>query len=117
MKTISLNAPRSMKLEKMPEAEIADYVAKEADRFLAAMPEGLRPVAVNTVSLNRASDPGVWAQWTRACCDKRKSIDDFVNPVIRDFGVAGAAGLLERSETHAESELRILQLESKGHVK
>jgi hypothetical protein len=117
MKTISLNAPKSMAIDKMPEAEIATYVAKEADRILAAMPDDLRPVAVNTVRLNRAAAPGVWAEWTRACCDKRKLIDDFVDPVVRDFGLVDYAGQDPRREAHAESQLRVLHLESKSHMK
>lgn len=117
MKTVSLNAPNSMKLDKMSANEIASYVAKEADKFLAAMPEGLRPVAINTVSLNKASDPGVWAQWTRACCDKRKLIDDFEDPLARDFGIGEVAGLGTRIDSHAESQLRVLHLESDRHIK
>ncbi|HEY0549337.1 MAG TPA: hypothetical protein VGF13_07010 [Verrucomicrobiae bacterium] len=82
MKTFQFRAPVSMKLHTMKSEEIEKYVAQQVDVALKAIPETLRPVGVNAVTIDSiakgtAADPGVWAQWTRACCDKRKRIEDY----------------------------------------
>lgn len=110
-KIFTLRAPAAMKLHKMSEREIEAYVEKEAGRMLEQLPTGVRAAGVNAVAIDSlvkatAADPGVWAQWTRACCDKSRHIDDFVNPVIRDFDPAAEVLRPQLASEHVESLLR-----------
>ena len=110
-KTINLRAPKSMKLHKMSASDVESFVSKEAARMLEAMPKDVRPVGVNAVAIDSiskrsASDPGVWVQWTRACCDRRKQIEDFMEPVVRDFDPAAAVTRAAVADEHVESMMR-----------
>lgn len=110
-KTIQVRAPKSMKLHAMSEADIAGYVAQEAGRMLESMPKEVRPVGVNAVAIDAfaqrsAADVGGWVQWTRACCDKRKQIEDFIEPVVQDFDPSAALTRPAVAGVHVESLLR-----------
>lgn len=118
-KVIDLKAPKSISLQKMGEAEVAKYVSQQADKALEAMPEGLRPIGVNRVSLGShpSADVGVWAQWTRACCDKRRRIEDFTDPVMDDFNNSVAAVSGVKANVHIESQMVVHRLEdSTKHI-
>lgn len=117
-KVINLKAPKSFSLLKMGEAEVAKYVSEHADRTLASLPDELRPVGVNRVSLgsNQAADPGVWAQWTRACCDRRSRIEDFTDPVRDDYNDAITPLSGVKANTHIESQMVTYRLEDSRHV-
>jgi hypothetical protein len=84
MKTFQFRAPSSMKLHTMKAEEIERLVSTQADKALQAIPDTLRPVGVNAVTVDSitkgtAAAAGVWAQWTRACCDKRQRIEDYTD--------------------------------------
>lgn len=115
---INLKAPKSLSLTKMSEAEVAKYVSEHADKTLAALPEALQPVGVNRVALgsNIAADPGVWAQWTRACCDRRRRIDDFTDPVMDDFNASITPLSGVKANVHIESQMVVHRLEDAKHV-
>lgn len=71
-----------MKLHAMEPKEIEKFVTTQASKALEGIPENLRPVGVNAVTVDSISKgtraaAGVWAQWTRACCDKRRRIEDY----------------------------------------
>jgi hypothetical protein len=111
MKTINLRAPKSMKLNTMSAADVEAFVAKEAGRLLDAMPKEVRPVGVNAVAIDSvvartAADPGVWVQWTRACCDRRKQIEDFIEPVVADFDPTAQVTRASVAGQHVESLMR-----------
>lgn len=113
-KYYQLRAPASMSLEKMSDPEIDKMVADQADRMLEALPDELRPVGVQGVVLDSvkagtAAAPGVWAQWTRACCDKRKRIEDFREPITEEM-MEAAKALRPASYEHIESQLSIQTL-------
>jgi hypothetical protein len=113
-KIINLKAPASMSLLKLSEAEVAKYVAEHADRSLKALPKDLHPVGVNRVSLgsNPLADTEVWAQWTRACCDRRKRIEDFTDPVLEDYLTTPLSGIQVKANTHIESQMIVHRLEN-----
>jgi hypothetical protein len=110
MKTFNFRAPQSMKLHKMQPEEIEKFVAKEADRVFKTIPKEVRPVGVNSVTIDSvakgtAAEPGVWAQWTRACCDKRRQIEDY-----RDMTQADLAEIAEQrriDEPHVETNFSV----------
>lgn len=118
-KIINLQAPASMSIQKMGEAEVAKYVSEQAERSLAALPKELRPIGVNRVSLgSNKADVDVWAQWTRACCDKRKRIEDFVDPVLTDFDNNLQASTGRKATTHVESQMVVHRLANPAtHIK
>lgn len=114
-KTLRIRAPKSMKLHAMSEREVEKYIAEEAGRMLDAMPRDIRPVGVNKVAIDSlvkgtAADAGVWAQWTRACCDKRDRIDDFVDPVMQEFDQEASLTRPELANEHVESQMRVQTL-------
>lgn len=114
-KTLRIRAPKSMKLHQLSEKEVEKFITKEASRMLEAMPRDIRPVGVNAVSIDSlvkgtAADPGVWAQWTRACCDKRRDIDDYVDPVVSQFDPGVLTDNPGMADEHIESQLRIQTL-------
>jgi hypothetical protein len=115
---INLKAPKSVSLMKMGEAEVAKYVSEHADKTLAALPETMKPAGINRVSLgsNLAADPGVWAQWTRACCDRRRRIEDFTDPVMDDFNAAITPLSGIKAGVHIESQMVVHRLEDAKHV-
>lgn len=104
----NLRAPKSLRIEQKSPQEIEKLVTEQAARYLEALPNDLRPSGLSGVALESlvkgtANDPGVWAQWTRACCDRRRDIDDFVDPLRDEFELA-AAQLRPRSVEHLESQ-------------
>lgn len=113
-KYYQLRAPASMSLEKMSEKEIDKMVAQRADQVLESLPDdfslvGVQGVVMDSVTPGTAQAPGVWGQWTRACCDKRKRIDDFIEPVTEEMMTA-AKSMRPASYEHIESQLSIQTL-------
>lgn len=110
-KTIKFKNSKDVALHQMKEEEIRDMVTKQADAMLAALPKELQVSEINSVqlesSLKQVADTGVWAQWTRACCDRRKSIEDFVDPAITELGITNPE--IEKSvfQNHFDSNLSI----------
>jgi hypothetical protein len=115
-KILNLQAPKSMQLRDMKSEEVASYVAKHADEALKRMPDDLRPVGINAVALSQripgtSSDPGFWAEWTRACCDRRAQIEDFTDPVIEQFERPGSPVTTQLHGEHLETQMRVQMLE------
>jgi hypothetical protein len=113
---LNLQAPPSMELRAMRSEEVERYASRLADDALDRMPEGMRPVGVNAVSLSQVlpgteTEPGFWAEWTRACCDRRDRIEDFINPVIEQFEREGSPVTRQLEGEHLESQMRIQMLE------
>jgi hypothetical protein len=116
-KTYRLRAPEAMRLHEMPVEEIERYVTDLAGQALDQLPEGVRPSGVNAVALESLgpqakADWLVWAEWTRACCDSRHRIDDFINPVVDDFVAPDVKLMNEVAGQHVESQLRVQKLEN-----
>jgi hypothetical protein len=114
-KTLQIRAPKSMKLHEMSDKEVEKFVTKEAARMLEAMPKDIRPVGVNAVSIDSvvkgtSAEPGFWAEWTRACCDKRKSIDDYVDPVVSQFDPGVLTTNPAVANEHIETQMRVQTL-------
>ncbi|MFD9123357.1 hypothetical protein [Kitasatospora sp. NPDC059571] len=115
-KIINLRAPETMRLHDMSQQDIEEYVRTTATQALDALPEELRPVGVNAVAIDSlrpriGADPGLWAQWTRACCALQARIEDFEPPVLEDFAAPGTAVHRDVARTHVESQLRTAVLE------
>lgn len=115
-KTLNLRAPESMKLQALKPEEVERYVSKLADDQLARVPDGLRPSGINAAVLSQLTpgtnfEPGVWVEWTRACCNRRDQIEDFVDPVIDQFEREGSPVLRALSGQHLESQMRVQTLE------
>ncbi|MFC4146216.1 hypothetical protein ACFO0M_08105 [Micromonospora mangrovi] len=115
-KIINLRAPESMRLHDLPEREIEKYVTEQADRILSVLPEEIRPAGVNTVVIDAlrpgtAADPGVWAEWSRACCGHRSRIEDFEEPVLQEWTADGSLTHIDARGQHVESQLRHTTLE------
>lgn len=115
-KILNLRAPESMELRRMQSEEVATYVSKLADEALDRIPDDLRPVGVNAVSLAQrvpgtAAEPGFWAEWTRACCDRRDRIEDFTDPVIEQFERPDSLVLSQLHGEHLETQMRVQMLE------
>ncbi len=113
-KYYQFRAPASIALDKMSDREIEKLVAEQSDRMLKALPEEFRPVGVQGIVLDSIREPtaiegGVWAQWTRACCDKRKRIDEFREPITEEL-MEAAKALRPASYEHIESQLSIQAL-------
>ena len=85
-KTYRFQANKDVQLSKMDEAEIRKMVMQQADHYLENLPREVLPSEVNSVQLSSSpseiAGAGVWAQWTRACCDRRSRIADFTYPEI-----------------------------------
>ncbi|HWL37213.1 MAG TPA: hypothetical protein VNQ77_13600 [Frankiaceae bacterium] len=114
---VQLRMPESERLLDMAPEEIERLVEEHADRALENLPEGIRPVGVNAVSLDAlrpgtSGEFGVWAEWTRACCGKRDLIDEFEEPVIEDFSSPVARVHEGVRGTHVESVFRKVTLEN-----
>ncbi|MFN9622036.1 MAG: hypothetical protein ACK587_04255 [Cyanobacteriota bacterium] len=90
-RTIKLQNVAKTALGRMDEKEITAMVEKLADQMLRSLPEELKVSDINSIqlesSLKEVAADGVWAQWTRACCDKRRDIADFIDPVISELAV------------------------------
>lgn len=115
-KVLNLKAPESMELRQMRSEEVEAYVSKLADEALERIPDDLRPVGINAVSLAQrvpgtAAEPGFWAEWTRACCNRRESIEDFVDPVIEQFERPDSPVIAQLHGEHLESQMRVQMLE------
>lgn len=115
-KILNLQAPKSMSLQKMGAEEVGQYVSKLADKALDGGLDDLRPVGVNAVALGQripgsTSEPGVWAEWVRACCNRRDRIEDFIDPVIDQFEREGSPVAHQLAGEHLESQMRIQTLE------
>ena len=115
-RVLNLQAPKSMTLHTMRPAEVERYVSDLAEDAFKRMPDGLKPAGVNAVALAQrmpgtGGDPGVWAEWTRACCGSRNRIQDFVDPVIDQFERPDSPVLRELAGQHLESQMRIITLE------
>ena len=115
-KILNLRAPESMELHRMESKEVASYVSKLADEALERIPDGIRPAGVNALALSQrvpgtAAEPGFWAEWTRACCDRRDRIEDFVDPVIDQFERPDSLVLRELAGEHLETQMRVQMLE------
>ena len=108
-KTIKLKAAKGVNLMDMKEDEIRKLVEEQADVALKQLPRDLRFSDVNSIMLE--SNPaetqaiGGWAKWTRACCDKRRRIEDFVNPTLPELtdGISGLERTLKQD--HFDSNL------------
>lgn len=122
-KVIEIRAPKSMELRKMGAKEIEAQVSRMADQTLEHLPKDARPVGINAVSLSQAIpgsavEGGVWAEWTRACCNRRNLIEEFVDPVVDQFEIAATPFSAELGGQHVESQMRIIELEHPTmHVK
>jgi hypothetical protein len=94
----------------MDEQEIRAFVEKQTSKMLESIPSEIRISEVNSVqlesSVKQVQADGVWAQWTRACCDRRRRIEDFINPVILELAVNP---LLEKAihQDHFDSNFSI----------
>lgn len=117
---LNLHAPKSMSLHTMRTEEIEQYVSKLADQALERGLEGGRPIGVNAVAIGQlvplgGQDVGGWAEWTRACCNRRDLIDDFTDPAINEFEREGSPLVQQLAGQHVESQMRIVTLESPQH--
>ena len=116
-RVVQLRMPESERLLDMSAEEIERFVEDHADRVLEGLPEGVRPVGVNAVSLDAlrpgsGREIGVWGEWTRACCGKRELIEEFEEPVMEDF-MGPAVRVHEGIRgTHVESVFRKVALEN-----
>jgi hypothetical protein len=110
-KILNLKAPESMELRRMDPAEIERYVENLAGEALERLPEEVRPAGVSAVSLDQtlpAAEWEVWAQWTRACADQRKRIEDYSDPVIDEIELPGVDVISEKVSGRAlKSQLRV----------
>jgi hypothetical protein len=121
-KVIRIRAPKSMELRKMGAKEVEAQVSRMADQTLEHLPKDAVPVGVNAVSMGQmipgsAVEGGVWAEWTRACCDRRNLIEEFVDPVVDQFEIAATPFSAELGGQHVESQMRIIDLERPTHRK
>ncbi|MEM9001688.1 MAG: hypothetical protein AAGB24_15620 [Bacteroidota bacterium] len=120
-RTLKLNNTGKVPLSKMSEKEIRGMVIKQAEEMLDRIPKDLRVSQVNSIqlesSLSEIADVGAWAQWTRACCDKRNRIDDFINPVINELSVSDP--LIEKNifQDHFDSNFEIKQVTEASSLK
>lgn len=120
-KTIKLQNASGIALHKMSENEIRQLVMKQADKMLDSIPKEIRVAGVNSVqlesSLKEVAEVGGWAQWTRACCDKRNRIEDFTDPILPELGISNPA--LERvlHQNHFDSNLSIKQVTEEESLK
>jgi hypothetical protein len=120
-KTIKLQNASGKALHKMTENEIRELVIKQADKMLNSIPGDIRIADVNSVqlesSLKEAADVGAWAQWTRACCDKRDRIEEFTDPENIELAISNPK--IERAlhQNHFDSNLSIRQVTEEASLK
>jgi hypothetical protein len=115
-KVLNLQAPKSMSLRDMKAEEIAKYVSEHADVGLRGIPEGVRPVGVNAVSLSQSIPGGSggfggWAEWTRACRDRSNLIEDYTDPMVVDFEHPDSLIATKFQGERLESQLRVQALD------
>ena len=120
-KTVKFHNASGAPLHKMSEKEIRQLVIKQADKMLDSIPKEIRISGVNSVqlesSLKEAADIGGWAQWTRACCDKRNRIEDFTDPVIPELGILNPGLEKILHQNHFDSNLTIKQVTEEASLK
>jgi len=113
-KTIKLQNAGVRALHQMSEIEIRELVEKQTQQILESIPKEIRVAEVNSVqlesSLKQAADDGVWAQWTRACCDKRASIEDFTDPANAELGISSPDVERAVHQNHFDSNFSIKQV-------
>lgn len=101
-------------LSQMSEEEISKMVIQQAEEMLNGLPNDLKVSDVNSIqlasSLGEIADFGAWAQWTRACCDKRNRIDDFINPVIDELAVFDPKIEKNIFQDHFDSNFEVKQV-------
>jgi 5'(3')-deoxyribonucleotidase len=117
-KKFNIRAPKSVKLHEMKEAEIAEFVQKEAGKMLDQMPKEYRPVGVNAVSVDSIApveeEWGVWAQWTRACNDRRPDIEEYIEPLVNEFDPDMLVMNERIQKAPFKSELRTIRVDIKA---
>lgn len=111
-KMLNLKAPESMDLRKMEPSEIEKYVVEMAERAFEQMPEGVKPVGINAVSLSQEIEatelePGAGMMWERVCFKFRSRIEDFTDPVAEEFEREDSPIAGRRPGTRLESQMRI----------
>jgi hypothetical protein len=113
-KTFKLTTSNDVSLHKMTETQIRDMVIKQADSMIKNLPKDLKLSEVNSVQLesNRRemADIGGWVQWTRACCDRRKIIENFVDPAIDELKIHNPAIEKLLFQNHFDSNLSFKQI-------
>lgn len=109
-KVFHVRAPKTMTLGKMQEAEISRFVEAEAGKTLDQFPSAVRPVGYNAVTMSQlpTADFGAWAQWSRACCDRRKDIDDYSDPIREELELETAQ--IRPTRGHIESHFAVQEL-------
>ncbi|GAA1871163.1 hypothetical protein [Myceligenerans crystallogenes] len=107
--------PESIRLGELSPQEAERAAIQTADEMIERL-GGLRPVGVNAMALSQGLDPEVWVQWTRACCDKRRVIEDFEEPVVSDLDVTALQLPARMQGIHLESTLRTVRLQGADHV-
>jgi hypothetical protein len=110
-KTIKLKTADDVVLHKMSEEAIREMVIKQADEMLKSLPKELRVSQVNSVqlesNLKQVADIGGWAQWTRACCDRRRLIEDFEDPLIDELRIETTGVEKALFQNHFDSNFSI----------
>ena len=113
-KTLNFKTPDHVNLHKMTEKEITEMVTKEADNMLKNLPKDLDISEVNSVrlqsNLKQVADIGAWAEWTRACCNRRSIIEDFTDPAINELRVDDPAIEKAIFQNHFDSNFSIRQV-------
>lgn len=113
-KTIKLQNASGKTLHKMTEIEIREMVIKQADAMLDRIPKEIRVAEVNAVrlesSLKEVANTGVWAQWERACCNRRNQIDGFTDPESPELGITNSAIEEAVFQNHFDSSFSIKQV-------
>lgn len=120
-KTVKLHNASGIPLHRMSEEEIRELVTKLSEGILDSIPKVIRVAEVNSVkvesTLKESADYGVWAQWTRACCDKRDRIEEFTDPSNEELGITNSS--LEKAvhQNHFDSNLSIRQVTEEASLK
>ncbi|MGD8861593.1 MAG: hypothetical protein PVI30_16410 [Myxococcales bacterium] len=119
-KIYKVKAAPSIRLQEMTEQEVGKLVAEQADRMLESLPKEMRASDVNTVVMEshgrEVADTGVWAQWTRACCDRRRRIEDFTYPEIERLQLE--EGFAKRArQNHFDSDFSVRRITEAATLK
>lgn len=119
--TVTFRNTSGKALHKLSEKEIRAMVMKQADRMLNTIPKDIRVGDVSAVQLEsstkQAAVDGVWAQWTRACCDKRRLIDGFTNPVNPELAITKPEMGRALHQDHFDANLSIRQITESASLK
>ena len=116
-----VKAAPSLRLKDMSEDEVTKLVSAQADEMLSALPKHLRASGVNAIQLESSAaeiaGTGVWAQWTRACCDRRRRIEDFVYPAdIEQLRIDPELGRKIKQD-HFDTSFEVRQVTEKATLK